>query len=100
MVYSKAKNAPLYQKTRGDQVRTRLKNAHRKFINDKMNRCEQEAKTYNYNPSRNSDYGKMSALLYDDFKTFCNKWSESVIAWQTRLKDWVQFAPDPDTVND
>lgn len=100
MVYSKAKNAPLYQKTRSDQVRTRLKNAHRKFINDKMNRCEQEVKTYNYNPSRNSDYGKMSGFLYKDFETFYNKWYESVIAWQTRLKDWEQYAPDPTTVNE
>lgn len=100
MVYSKAKNAPLYQKTRGDRVRTRLKNAHRKFINDKMNRCEQEAIGYNYNPSRNSDYGKMSGFLYEDFKTFYNKWYESVIDWQTRLKDWGQYAPDPTTIND
>ena len=98
MVYSKAKNAPLYQKTRGDQVRTRLKNAHRNFINDKMNRCEQEAIGYNFNSSRHHDWDIMSTNLENnDLAPYRNQWNETVSDWRRKVSAWEQYTVD--TIN-
>ena len=88
---TKAKNSPTYQNTRKPKVEQKLKSAHKKFIDDKMDCAESEAMRYNYNSSRHGDWEQMVAKLYVNFKTYNNKWGESVSAWQRRAASWEQY---------
>lgn len=98
---TKAKNSPTYQNTRKQKVEQRLKLAHKKFVDTKMDCAESEAIKYNYNSSRHGDYTKLCSKLEVNFKTYCDKWGESkttVLEWQKRRKGWEIYAPDPETM--
>lgn len=98
---TKAKNSPTYQNTRKQKVEQRLKFAHKKFVDTKMDCAESEAIRYNYNSSRHGDYTKLCSKLEVNFKTYCDKWGESrttVLEWQKRRKGWEIYAPDPETM--
>lgn len=88
---TKAKNSPVYKTTRKDKVEERLKIAHKKFIDDKMNCAEMEAKGYNYDPLKHDSWEEMVSKLYVNFKTYNKKWNEDVSAWQRRAASWEQY---------
>lgn len=99
---SKVKNAPIYQQTRKNEVEKRFKNAHKQFIETKMNYAEQEAIGYNYNPARRKDYDTMGQKLYYNFDTYVSKWGESsttCYGWQLRVRDWEKYT-FPQTMDD
>ena len=88
---TKAQNSPAYTNTRRSKVEQRLKSAHKKFIEEKMDCAEQEAIGYNYNPSRHQDWELMVSKLYVNFRTYNNRWSENVSAWQKRAAEWERY---------
>lgn len=91
---SKAKNSPTYQQTRKAKVKVRLKNAHKQFIEDKMNIAEKEAIGFNYNHARRGDYDRLGQKLYVNFQTYASQWGEAkttVFAWQQRVASWEKY---------
>ena len=93
----KVRNAPIYQRTRRDNVRERLKNAHSNFIEQKMSRSKVEAESYNHNPARLGDYNKLGERLYECFQSYINlwnEWSETNKQWQKDVENWGKYV-DP-----
>ena len=88
---SKVQNSPIYKGTRKSEVEKQLKQAHHQFIAQKMDCAEKEAKGYNYNPARRSDWEKMGGILYADFQTYNSQWNEPVSLWQQQVASWEQY---------
>lgn len=88
---SKVKNSPIYAQTRKVKVENRLKEAHCQFIVEKMKCAEQEAKGYNYNPARYSDWLKMCGIFYADFQTYNSQWNKNVSLWQQQVASWEKY---------
>ena len=90
----KVRNAPVYQRTRKDKVRERLKNAHSNFIEQKMSRSKVEAESYNHNPARLGDYNKLGERLYECFQSYINlwnEWNETNKQWQKDVENWGKY---------
>lgn len=90
----KVRNAPIYQQTRKDKVRERLKNAHSNFIEKKMSRSKVEAESYNHNPARLGDYNKLGERLYECFQSYANLWSsttEFYNQWKPEVDSWGKY---------
>lgn len=90
----KVRNAPIYQQTRKDKVRERLKNAHSNFIEQKISRSKVEAESYNHNPARLGDYSLLGEHLYDCFNSYINlwnEWNETNEQWQKEVENWGKY---------
>lgn len=90
-VSSKAKNSPLFKKSRREEVEKRLKSAHKQFIETKMDCAEEEATKFNYNEAKHAVWESLVAKLYVNFRTYNNKWRESVAYWQKRAAEWERY---------
>lgn len=91
IINSKAKNSPLYKRTRKPEVEKRLKSAHKQFIETKMDCAEQEAIKFNYNEAKHDVWEGLVAKLYVNFRTYNSKWGESVAHWQKRAAEWERY---------
>lgn len=90
----KVRNAPIYQRTRNNEVRRRLKNAHTNFIQQKMERSKIEVESYNYNPARLGDYSKIGERLYECFQSYANLWNsttEFYNQWKPEVDSWGRY---------
>jgi hypothetical protein len=90
----KVRNSPVYQRTRQDKVRRRLKDAHTQFIQLKMERSKLEAESYNYNPARQGDYNKLGERLYECFQSYAKQWdstNEYYDEWKPAVDRWGQY---------
>lgn len=90
----KVRNSPVYQRTRQDRVRRRLKDAHTQFIQLKMERSKLEAESYNYNPARQGDYNKLGDRLQECFQSFANLWNstdEYYNQWKPEVEKWGRY---------
>lgn len=94
----KVVNSPIYKNTRKEQVATRLKNAHKRFIDEKVKRSEEEAEGYNHNPARYNDYSKLGEYLYKCFNTYHQLWGERELClqWQIAVRNWENYVLEQD----
>lgn len=92
-VDSKAKNAPVYARTRQDKVKDRLHQGHKNYMKTKLDLSEDEAKSYNYDSARNTDYSKMKSLLNKCCDTYEGMWDKEVGDWRIRIANWEVYAP-------
>jgi outer membrane cobalamin receptor len=89
----KVTNSPIYRDTRQDKVKERLRAAHTRFINEKMQRSEEEAKNYNYNSARYQDYSDLGKYLYQCFDVYKSLWgwTRECEQWKITVKDWEKY---------
>lgn len=90
-VSTKAKNSPLFKRTRKPEVEKRLKSAHKQFIETKMDCAEKEAIKFNYNEAKHDVWEGLVAKLYVNFRTYNSQWGESVAHWQKRAAEWERY---------
>ena len=97
----KVTNSPIYKNTRQDKVKERLRAAHTRFINEKMQRSEEEAKNYNYNSARYGDYSRLGEYLYECFDTYRSLWGWDSVGqqWQIEVRDWEIYVIEQQTEN-
>lgn len=89
----KVTNAPVYASTRESSVRSRLQEAHKKFIDSKMEASSKEAESWNYDESKLNDYNTMSRLLRTEcFNSYNRLWGLSTHDWQDVLIELERFA--------
>ena len=90
----KVRNSPLYKNTRKECVSERLKKAHSKFIQQKMDCSKIEAESYKYNPARFTDYNRLGEYLYKCFNSYrnlWNSWDRNNQQWQKDLDSWGKY---------
>lgn len=81
-INTKARNSPLYAKTRGPKVENRLKDAHKKFVEERISKGERFV-SRGISPY---EYGEMSSALFKNCNTYQRLWGEDVSEWKDRIR--------------
>lgn len=91
-ISTKAKNSPIYSKTRRNEVEKKLKTAHRHFVDERLNRAEQIAKK----SISHNEWMEMGKQLDKNFKTYGRKWGDNdqVVDWARRLQNMEKYTVD------